>query len=168
MDISNILDSRDERFLNLCSLVLFYAKNVNMLIECLSVLSYSTFWHKFFSTSESRKLRDFGGKLKKYKLLIILSLSTPSVAIDATEPFKKTSTSKATLLQKQIEYFFMVNLVGCRHGSFQRPGTLATSDDYINRPLYYGAYFTVQIPPTVPQDAQCEWLIFFLVLYLAL
>lgn len=150
MDISNILDSRDERFLNLCSLVLFYAKNVNMLIECLSVLSYSTFWHKFFSTSESRKLRDFGGKLKKYKLLIILSLSTPSVAIDATEPFKK-----------QIEYFFMVNLVGCRHGSFQRPGTLATSDDYINRPLYYGAYFTVQIPPTVPQDAQCEWLIFF-------
>lgn len=43
---------------------------------------------------------------------------------------------------------------GCRHGSFQRPGTLATSDDYINRPLYYGAYFTVQVPPTVPQDAQ--------------
>lgn len=36
-----------------------------MLIECLSVYSYNTFEHKFFSTSESRKLRDFGGKLKK-------------------------------------------------------------------------------------------------------
>ncbi|XP_022787208.1 uncharacterized protein LOC111327316 isoform X2 [Stylophora pistillata] len=43
---------------------------------------------------------------------------------------------------------------GCRHGSFQRPETLTTSDDYINTPLYYGAYFTVQVPPTVQKDAQ--------------
>ncbi|KAL9952752.1 hypothetical protein ACROYT_G040047 [Oculina patagonica] len=43
---------------------------------------------------------------------------------------------------------------GCRHGSFQSPGTLTTSDDYIDRPLYYGAYFTIKVPPTVPQDAQ--------------
>lgn len=40
MYILNIFDFREERFFNLCSLVLFYVKNVNMLIECLFVYLY--------------------------------------------------------------------------------------------------------------------------------
>ncbi|XP_029191254.2 uncharacterized protein LOC114957861 isoform X2 [Acropora millepora] len=43
---------------------------------------------------------------------------------------------------------------GCRHGSFQLPGTLNCPDDYIDKPLYYGAYFTINVRSATPQDTQ--------------
>ena len=51
---------------------------------------------------------------------------------------------------------FVCFLLGCRHGSFQLPGTLNCPDDYIDEPLYYGAYFTINVPSAIPQDTQCR------------
>lgn len=50
--------------------------------------------------------------------------------------------------------FFVLS--GCRHGSFQLPGTLNCTDDYIDKPLYYGAYFAINVPSATPQDTQCR------------
>lgn len=51
---------------------------------------------------------------------------------------------------------FVCFLLGCRHGSFQLPGTLNCPDDYIDKPLYYGAYFTINVRSATPQDTQCR------------
>ena len=72
-------------------------------------------------------------KKKRFELLWVIFSSTDQVVFCA--------------------FFF----VGCRHGSFQRPGTLAAVNDYIERPLFYGAYFSIQVPPADLQDAQCKY-----------
>ena len=61
------------------------------------------------------------------------------------------------------KYVFLLNFLslGCRHGSFQRPGTLELSDDYIDSPLFFGARFSVEVPPARPHaqlDIPCKML----------
>ena len=60
-------------------------------------------------------------------------------------------------LVRLIRLFCFFIYIGCRHGSFQRPGTLAESDDYIERSLFYGAYFSIQVPAADTQDVQCKY-----------
>lgn len=74
--------------------------------------------------------------------------------------FLRYQNDHHALTSDWLFYYFFFRFcfffVGCRHGSFQRPGTLVASDDHIDRPLFYGAYFSIQVPPADLQDAQCR------------